>query len=44
MNEQYVAPELKLVGDTRDVVLGSGNFGADVWGEVLIPDFEFQQD
>ncbi|MGD1093650.1 MAG: hypothetical protein ABSB35_16885 [Bryobacteraceae bacterium] len=38
MEEQYVVPELKLVGETSEVVLG----GSDVGGEYdgLCPHFE----
>ena len=44
MNEQYIAPELKLVGQTDEVVLGLGGVGPDVWGEEYIPEMEFLPD
>jgi len=42
--DQYVVPELKLVGQTSDVVFGSSGIGLDFGGEVLIPDMEFAAD
>ena len=44
MQEPYVAPELKLVGEASDVVLGFGAVGADLGGEALSQDMEFQAD
>lgn len=44
MDEQYTAPELKLVGEAKDVVFGNGFLGVDFWNEVLSTDFEFQMD
>ena len=40
----YVAPELELVGDASKVVMGTGVVGADVGGEALTEDMEFQTD
>jgi hypothetical protein len=42
--EQYVIPELKLVGDTSDVVLGSMGVGFDYIGEHLPGGKEFEMD
>jgi hypothetical protein len=42
--DQYVVPELKLVGQTADVVFGAGGFGEDFASEILIPDMEFAAD
>lgn len=44
MQEQYIAPELRLVGQTDEVVLGLGGVGSDAWGEISIPDMEFLPD
>ena len=44
MNEQYTAPDLKLVGEAKDVVFGNGFIGVDIWDEFMITDFEFQLD
>jgi hypothetical protein len=44
MNDQYTAPDLKLVGDAHDVVLGSLGVGNDIWGEILVPGMEFADD
>jgi len=40
----YVAPELELVGEASDVVLGAMWLGSDPGGESLVPDTEFQTD
>lgn len=44
MKEQYEAPELKLVGDASDVVLGALGVGADFAGQVLVQEMEFEAD
>ena len=44
MHEQYNAPELKLVGEAHDVVLGSLGVGGDIRGEVLVQEMEFVTD
>jgi hypothetical protein len=44
MKEQYAAPDLKLVGDAHDVVLGSLGVGNDMWGQVLAFSMEFADD
>ena len=41
---EYAAPELKLVGETSDVVLGLPGVGGDYDGQDYIPDFEFYED
>jgi hypothetical protein len=44
-NEQpYMMPELKLVGDTSEVVLGSTGIGFDVMGQRLPGGKEFETD
>jgi hypothetical protein len=42
--EPYVIPELKLVGDTNEVVLGSMGIGFDLVGEHLSGGLEFETD
>lgn len=42
--ERYTAPELKLVGDAQDVVLGFFGVGNDLWGEVEANQAEFASD
>ena len=42
--DQYVVPELKLVGQAADVVFGAGLLGDDYGGEIFIPDMEFAAD
>jgi hypothetical protein len=42
--EQYVAPELKLVGDTDDLVFGMSGVGADYAGEIYIGHMDFEAD
>ncbi len=44
MQDQYVAPELKLSGEAADVVLGIPGPGEDLLGDQVIGDLEFQQD
>ena len=43
MQEQYEAPELTLIGEADEVVLGVGSGGGDVL-MLGAPDFEFEQD
>ena len=43
MQNKYEAPELTLVGQAEEVVLGFGLGGDDVPNQ-LAPDFEFEQD
>ena len=40
--EQYAAPELKLVGEADTVVLAGVSIGGDVWG--LNGGYEFEAD
>lgn len=42
MQEQYVAPDLKLVGGASDVVLGSLGIGFDFFGEQVPHSMEFE--
>ena len=41
--KKYEAPNLKLVGQAGDVVMGSGSVGPD-FPQQSAPDFEFEQD
>jgi len=43
MPEQYEAPELTVIGQAEDVVMGSGDCGDD-FGEEMAMDFEFERD
>ena len=43
MQKPYEAPELTLIGDADDVVLGISTCGLDCPGDTA-PDFEFEQD
>jgi hypothetical protein len=43
MQKQYEAPELTLIGQADDVVLGSLVGGPDLHGNAAF-DFEFEQD
>jgi len=42
--EQYIAPELTLVGETKDVVFGLPGVGDDYAGEIYIPEMDFETD
>jgi hypothetical protein len=42
--DQYIVPELTLVGQTADVVFGQGGIGGDFAGEMIILDMEFAAD
>jgi hypothetical protein len=44
MQEKYVAPELTLVGETDQVVLGSTGIGTDFRSQLIPPDMEFETD
>jgi hypothetical protein len=44
MQDQYVAPELKLVGEASEVVLGMPGPGGDLIGEAIVAEMEFQAD
>jgi hypothetical protein len=43
MQQQYEAPELTLIGQADEVVLGAGCTGFDMSMQGA-PDFEFEQD
>jgi len=42
--EQYAAPELKLVGEADEVVLGGLGIGYDIWGQYGYAEMEFEAD
>jgi hypothetical protein len=44
MDKEYTAPEVKLVGNVHDVVLGSLGVGTDIRDEVLPIQMEFAED
>lgn len=44
MTKQYTAPDLKLVGDAQNVVLGSLGIGVDLRGEFQGFSMEFATD
>ena len=44
MQEQYIVPELKLVGGANEVVLGSMRIGFDLLGQMLPHAMEFETD
>jgi hypothetical protein len=44
MHRKYEAPELTLIGQADEVVMGTGAGGFDGTGEQSAPDFEFEQD
>ncbi|HJZ99095.1 MAG TPA: lasso RiPP family leader peptide-containing protein [Candidatus Solibacter sp.] len=43
MQKKYEAPELTVIGDAQDVVMGSPGDTSEV-GFQFTPDFEFEQD
>jgi hypothetical protein len=43
MQNKYEAPELTLIGEADEVVMGLGTFGDDLPLQT-VPDFEFEQD
>jgi hypothetical protein len=43
MQKQYEAPELTLIGQAEEVILGVGGFAGDL-GMQAGADFEFEQD
>jgi hypothetical protein len=43
MQSKYEAPEVKLIGQAGEVVMGSGTLGGDSPLETA-PDFEFEHD
>jgi hypothetical protein len=44
MENNYEAPELTLVGETSEVVMGIASFGGDSNSHLAAPDFEFEED
>jgi hypothetical protein len=44
MLEPYIAPELKFIGETNEVVLGSLNAGNDFYSQRMPPCMEFDED
>jgi hypothetical protein len=44
MQNRYVAPELKLVGEADEVVLGMLGVGDDYLGQQVVGDLEFLAD
>lgn len=44
MQEQYTAPQLKLVGNASEVILGVIHVGDDFLSEILVTDMEFAED
>jgi hypothetical protein len=44
MQEQYTAPQLKLVGNANEVILGSLAGGDDFLSQILLPEMEFAED
>jgi len=44
MQEEYIVPELKLVGNASDVVLGGMGVGADIACQWTFGVMEFQED
>ncbi len=44
MQEEYTVPELKLVGNTSEVVLGGIGVGADIMGMWTFGVMEFEED
>ena len=43
MQKQYEAPQLVVIGQANEIVMGSSPMGLDN-GENSAPDFEFEQD
>ena len=43
MQKKYEAPELTLIGQAGEVVMGSGGNGLDI-PQQTAPDFEFEHD
>ena len=43
MRKEYEAPELMLIGDADEVVLGAGGFTGDLAMQGVL-DFEFEED
>jgi hypothetical protein len=43
MKKSYEAPELSLIGQANDIIMGSGCNGVDM-PQQAAPDFEFESD
>jgi len=43
MEEEYEVPELTVIGEANEVVMGLGSFGDDCPLQT-VPDFEFEPD
>lgn len=43
MQKKYEVPELMIIGQANDIVMGMGNSGLDM-PQQSAPDFEFEQD
>jgi hypothetical protein len=44
MEKKYEAPELVLIGQASEVVMGITSIGTDSNGHLAAPDFEFEED
>lgn len=44
MDINYEVPQLTLIGEANDVVMGVGIGGGDGVGHLAAPDFEFEED
>ena len=44
MQDRYVVPELRLVGEADEIVLGASAFGDDFLSQQIIGDLEFGGD
>jgi hypothetical protein len=44
MQKKYETPELILIGEANEVVMGMGTGGYDGLFDQAAPDFEFEQD
>ena len=44
MEKKYEAPELTLIGEASEVVMGFALSGPDSFGHQTASDFEFEQD
>lgn len=43
-NKVYQSPELQHIGEASQVVLGFGNVGGDVYGQIDFEEQEFEND
>lgn len=44
MENNYEAPELTMIGEASDVVMGTSSIGLDSNGHNVSTDFEFEED